>query len=1303
MRLRWGCSLWLLLALSTPTFCFQIPTEVEQQPTITVRSPGSLIALPFDEGFALKCEAKGNPPPVYRWTKDGRDFDPRRDPRLFSEQNTGNFVIPNNRYTTQYQGKYRCYASNKLGTAITEETEFIVPNVPKFPKEVIPPVEVEVGQSTVLECNPPKGIPPLNIYWMTINLQHIEQDERVSMGLNGNLYFSNTLAKDSRGDYCCFAAFPTIRTIVQKNAMAVVVRPVVSYTNESEDNESTAPPIPERHPSLLLPSGDQSEKHIIKGDDLELECIAQGFPTPVIEWTKLGELLPERAALKNFGKLLTLAKIEEEDKGLYACRAKSSAGEASHFFKVSVEEPPQWAFEPPRSQLATIGSDVHIKCSAKGNPTPTITWMMNGELIGDSPTANRKVFGDTIMLHNVQPNDSATYQCEASNPHGTILANANLLVINLAPMVLTNNYLEYSVVQGRDATMNCEVFSSPPATIKWTAVDASKNTNSRRFSVSDNGSLLFRNVVKEDGGQYSCLASNSEGEAAIVARLDVKDPTVIVKHPEDLKIMRGAVAQFTCHAFYDPSLRSEFEIQWEKEGEDYLLRSTEDSGYYIDDGILRILNVSHSDEGTYTCIGRTNLDQDQSKAYLTVLDVPDAPENVVLSEPRNRSVKLTWLAADDHHSPITEFIIEYEEDNWEPGRWKELQRVPGNHDAVLLSLHGHINYRFRVSAANDMGTGPPSTLTERCKTPSTAPDRNPDKIKIEGHLPNQMDISWEPLLPIEHNGPGLEYKVSYRRLDVQDVWSEQMVKRHSFVVKNTPVFVPYEVKIQSRNQRGWAPDPKVVTGYSGEDFPMSSPDDVTVEVMNATALRVSWKPVPTSELRGHLGGYSVQWWRTSSLLTAKKIAEDKQSVRVPGNHSRTMIPGLKPFSEYRLSVSVFNTRGSGPNSPQVTFRTPQGVPEKIPILKPTNAQRNSITLVWAPPLESNGVLIGYSLQYQLVNDSLDLDKLQTVNISSPDITQWVLDDLEASSRYKFFLSACTEVGCGPHISEEGTLPAEHLFTTPVVASTETFDLSSFIEDLTTATEPGSTEMRQPYSSTAIAFPVNTSLPTLALSNVRYSINDTFAKISWTVEEKRRDSELYIAYMNHRDGKWKMSEAINASQTFHVIEGLRPGSVYTIRLQVSHWLDNSYIVEEVIQTSGQDSYLRNAGASSKGWFIGVLCAVAVLTLLALIACFVIRNKGGKYSVKEKEERQPDVESKGTNEDACEYSDSDEKPLKGSIHSLDCSDNKEDESGDSLVEYGDGDDEFNEDGSFIGEYSGHRHRGSAEMSGPTSSVA
>lgn len=46
---------------------------------------------------------------------------------------------------------------------------FFVPDVPKFPKETIEPVVVEEGQPFTLKCNPPDGIPPLQIYWMTIS------------------------------------------------------------------------------------------------------------------------------------------------------------------------------------------------------------------------------------------------------------------------------------------------------------------------------------------------------------------------------------------------------------------------------------------------------------------------------------------------------------------------------------------------------------------------------------------------------------------------------------------------------------------------------------------------------------------------------------------------------------------------------------------------------------------------------------------------------------------------------------------------------------------------------------------------------------------------------------------------------------------------------------------------------------------------------------------------------------------------------------------------------------------------------
>lgn len=47
-----------------------------------------------------------------------------------------------------------------------------------------------------------------------------------------------------------------------------------------------------------------------------------------------------------------------------------------------------------------------------------------------SPTnPNRQVLGDTIMFHSVQIGSSAVYQCNASNEHGYLLANAFVNVL----------------------------------------------------------------------------------------------------------------------------------------------------------------------------------------------------------------------------------------------------------------------------------------------------------------------------------------------------------------------------------------------------------------------------------------------------------------------------------------------------------------------------------------------------------------------------------------------------------------------------------------------------------------------------------------------------------------------------------------------------------------------------------------------------------------------------------------------------------------------------------------------------------
>ncbi|KAI2663791.1 Neural cell adhesion molecule L1 [Labeo rohita] len=1156
----------------------------------------------------------------FKWTKNGQDFDPYQDPRLITLDDSGTFIIPNNGNLTEFQGNYRCFATNKLGTAMSEEIEFVVPNVPKFPKEIIDPIEVMEG------------------------LQHIEQDERVSVGLNGNLYFSNAIETDSRRDYCCFAAFPRIRTIVQKTAMSVVVKSnKLMKDSGSGSGRGYANSLLERKPSLLTPTGKESHTYLVKGEDLQLECIAEGFPTPKVEWVKTGfHKLPERAVVESHGKLLTVEMVNEEDEGKYMCRAKNPHGEVMHYFHVTVEEPPEFEIEP-QSQLVTIGADVVIKCVVKGNPQPTVAWRVNGRPLNEVPTSNRKVLKDgTISIHNAKPENSAVFQCEATNRHGTILANANIMIMNIQPLILTENNLQYMAVEGKGVVMHCKVFSSPTSSITWSKADSADVVEGERFSVHKNGSLEIHNAMKEDMGEYSCFAQNTEGKVAIAATLEVKDPTRIVDPPHDLRVLVGTTIQFSCQAEYDPSIGEDFEIIWEKDG--MALNGSENARYILDDGVLEIINVSFGDQGLYVCVARTPVDQDMAVAQLSV--------------------------------------VEFEESQHEPGSWREMRRVPGNHHSALLKLHGHLDYRFRVSAVNEVGRGRPSQDTERYKTPASAPDKNPENIKIEGHLPHEMDINWEPLSPIEHNGPGLEYKVSYRRQGAEEEWMEHMVKRHSFVVKNTPTFVLYEVKIQAKNHAGWGPDPKIITAYSGEDFffwscppdvisvPSASPEDVSVEVMNNTMVKVRWDHVHKDKLNGHLGGY-----------------------RYP------IVIKPTPFLALPLRCSTCIV------SQHQTVHVHRSTRNQIPAGTMT-------TLI------------------MMLNDTEELGSLMTLNISA-DSNKLHLQDLEALSKYKFYLRSCTRVGCGPAVSEERT-------TVPEATSTDvaSFNIrksgSQFPPRKTTVspvanatlssigTKPHkNNEFKENIASTLPPPSLTTSNKLLrviystnplchfslfsALLNISTSVSHNFANISWIPGTEQTESELYVAFMNNREGNWKISDALNSSKTFHLIEGLEPGTEYTVRLMTKSWVDNSSIFEDVIRTSAKGLASIHGGISNQGWFIGLMCAIALLTLIVLIACFVNRNKGGKYSVKEKEDLHPDLESQGINDDTfCEYSDNDEKPLKSSQHSLN-GDLKGGDSGDSMVDYGDEDAHFNEDGSFIGEYSGRKERVSMEIKGNNQSTA
>ncbi|XP_032729293.1 neuronal cell adhesion molecule isoform X8 [Lontra canadensis] len=1162
----------LLLLLCQLVRALDVPLDLVQPPTITQQSPKDYIIDPR-ENIVIQCEAKGKPPPSFSWTRNGTHFDIEKDPLVTMKPGSGTLTINimNEGKAETYEGVYQCTARNERGAAISNNIVVRPSRSPLWTKEKLEPITLRNGQSLILPCRPPLGLPPPIIFWMDNSFQRLPQSERVSQGLNGDLYFSNVLPEDTREDYICYARFNHTQTIQQKQPISVKVISVdeLNDTIAANLNDSefySAKSNRERPPTFLTPEGNASHKEELRGNVLSLECIAEGLPTPIIYWIKEDGTLPiNRTFYKNFKKTLQIIQVSEADSGNYQCIAKNPLGAIYHTISVTVKAAPYWIMAPQNLVLSP-GEDGRLICRANGNPKPRISWLSNGvpiEIAPDDPSRN--IDGDTIIFSNVQERSSAVYQCNASNEYGYLLANAFVNVLAEPPRILTSANTLYQVITDRPALLDCAFFGSPLPTVEWFKGAKGSALHEDIYVLHENGTLEIPVAQKDSTGTYTCVARNKLGMAKNEVHLEIKDATRIIKQPEYAVVQRGGTVSFECKVKHDHTLIPT--ITWLKDSGEL----PNDGRFTVDKDHLVVADVWDDDGGTYTCVANTTLDNVSASAVLSVVDVPNPPFDLELTDQLDKSIQLSWTPGNDNNSPITKFIIEYEDAMHEAGLWHHQTEVSGMQTTAQLKLSPYVNYSFRVMAVNSLGRSLPSEASEQYLTKAAEPDTNPTAVEGLGSEPDNLVITWKPLNGFESNGPGLQYKVSWRQKDGDDEWTSVVVANVSkYIVSGTPTFVPYLIKVQALNDVGFAPEPAVVMGHSGEDLPMVAPGNVRVNVVNSTLAEVHWDPVPLKSIRGHLQGYRIYYWKAQSSSKRNRRHLEKKILTFQGSKTHGMLPGLEPFSHYTLNVRVVNGKGEGPASPDRVFNTPEGVPSAPSSLKIVNPTLDSLTLEWDPPSRPNGILTEYTLKYQPINSTHELGPLVDLKIPA-NKTRWTLKNLNFSTRYKFYFYAQTAAGSGSQITEE------------------------------------------------------------AVTNVD-------------------------------EGK---------------MAGIPPPDV----------------------GAGKAMASRQVDIATQGWFIGLMCAVALLILILLIVCFIRRNKGGKYPVKEKEDAHADPEIQPMKEDDGtfgEYSDAeDHKPLKkGSRTPSDRTVKKED-SDDSLVDYGEGvNGQFNEDGSFIGQYSGKKEKEPAE---------
>uniref|UniRef100_A0A669BPH0 Contactin 4 n=1 Tax=Oreochromis niloticus TaxID=8128 RepID=A0A669BPH0_ORENI len=893
--------LWKLLLLQSLMGCLA-ESSVLQSPVFT-KQPGSIVYpvenVEKNREVVFSCEAKGSPPPMYRWRLNGTEINPKTGSHY--SLSGGNLRI-SHLNKDQDAGTYQCLASNSFGTIVSREASLTFAYLENFKTQRRSSVSVREGQGVVLLCGPPPHSGDLVFSWIFNEYPtFVKQDTRRFISQEtGNLYIAKVEPSDV-GNYTCVVTNTVTKTRVQGPPTPLVLRSD-GVMGEYE------PKIEVQFPELV---------HVAKGSTVKLECFALGNPAPSISWRRVDNVpFPRKVDMRKASGVLEIPYFQQEDAGTYECVAENSRGMNTVKGKLSFYAPPH-LIETPQDVQKLIDDSLAWECKATGKPKPSYRWMKNGENL-ESTEERIQVASGVLSISRLTLTDTGMYQCVAGNKHGEVYSNAELRVIAVAPDFSHNQLRSQTLVKvGGDALVECKPKMSPWGVISWRK-GSEPLQETDRISILDNGSLRIWNVTKSDAGLYTCVARNQFGVASSTGSIIVKEPTVITTLASTLDVTVGESVVLPCQVSHDPSLELKFTWFFNEQ----LIHFGSHGGFFEkvgghSAGDIMIRNVQLRHAGKYTCAVQTKVDSISVAVDLVVRGPPGPPTSIQVEGITDTTASLSWRPGPDNHSPITAYTIQ--------------ARTP-------FSLGW--------------------------QAVTTAPKVTPANVSGGGGSRSELVITWEPVPEELQNGPGFGYVVAFRPHGATG-WMQAAVpsaEASRYVFKNESIqpFSPFQVKVGVYNNLGEGPFGPVTTIYSAEEEPGRAPTRVRAKSLSASEIEVSWKALPWNANKKRVLGYELRYWSRSER-------EDTASVqRTVGNQTSTIIRGVKGSTAYYVSVRAYNTAGTGPPSTTVNVTTKKPPPSQPPGKVVWNTSNSKIILNWeqVKALENESEVTGYKVLYK---------------------------------------------------------------------------------------------------------------------------------------------------------------------------------------------------------------------------------------------------------------------------------------------------------------------------------------------------
>ncbi|KAM3599331.1 uncharacterized protein V6R79_003875 [Siganus canaliculatus] len=571
-----------------------------------------------------------------------------------------------------------------------------------------------------------------------------------------------------------------------------------------------------------------------------------------------------------------------------------------------------------------------------------------------------------LKLEGLQLDDQGSYECRIlllDKPADELQNGTWTMLSVTAPPTFTEApppVLEALV--GSYISLTCVAIGNPPPTITWL-----KDGNVIQRMNNQQGALSLRAVSVQSAGQYTCHASNSEGNVTRVTKVEIKGPPVIIIPPKSLSLNMSQNALLQCQAVANPPNMT---YVWQKDGENvYHVESLKSRVKIMVDGTLLVSRLIPKDSGNYTCMPTNGLlTPPTASANLIVMHPAQAlqmPLETYLPTGMDGVVPCPTIA----QPPLVR--VDWTRD----GEPLDLSLFPGwtlstEGSLFMATVNDDAAAVYTCTPYNSYGnmglSGQTKVILQDPPSFSVIPEKQYRqafgttlRIPCQGNTDSTIKVTWSKVdlvrrtsYSIEPNGSLLLQPLTK---DHQGVWECTAANRVASVKAITQVFV-------------LGTSPHAATSLS------VSP--------GAKQANVSWE---ASFDGGSAQTFSV--WVKEISASDNDGKQEWFSVPVPpSSGTKLQVTGLSPDTQYQFSVLSQNKMGTGPFSEIVTVRTLDPPPPRNKLKPPSSlsAHRGSagVVLQWSLPDARHPPVTGFVLQSRTdQGEWLNLDEDISANSS----------------------------------------------------------------------------------------------------------------------------------------------------------------------------------------------------------------------------------------------------------------------------------------------------------------------------------